>query len=152
MILGQEWKYLTGGYLSLDGSHITISHNRKNIIILRELGTMPYVKNVPGLEIIFSETGLDNYSVFMEDEKEPCAQPATETDECWHMHFHGASYVEGNDARVILFLPTEKPYQYSLRLNFECTNNILEFEALTLGLREASQLGCRHLQTFGDSE
>lgn len=27
-----------------------------------------------------------------------------------------------------------------------------EFEALTLGLREALQLGCHHLQTFGDSE
>lgn len=34
IILGREWQYLTGGYLSLDGSHITISHNRKNIVIL----------------------------------------------------------------------------------------------------------------------
>jgi len=33
MILGCKWKYLTGGYLSLDGSHVTISHNRKQIII-----------------------------------------------------------------------------------------------------------------------
>jgi len=68
------------------------------------------------------------------------------------MHFDGASFVEGSGTGVILFSPTRKPYQYSFRLNFECTNNIAEFEALALGLHKALQLGCRHLQTFGDLE
>lgn len=88
----------------------------------------------------------------MEYEQEPCAQPTTETDECWHMHFFGASSVEGNGDKVILFSPTEIPYQYSLHFNFECTNNIAEFEVLALGLQEALQLGCRHLQNFNHSE
>lgn len=47
MILGREWKYLNGGYLTLDGSHITISHNCKSIIIPREPRTMPYIEKCP---------------------------------------------------------------------------------------------------------
>lgn len=33
IILGRKWQFLTGGCLSFDGSHITISHNHKNIVI-----------------------------------------------------------------------------------------------------------------------
>jgi hypothetical protein len=36
IILGRYWKALTGGYLSLDGTHLSISQNGKNIIFLRE--------------------------------------------------------------------------------------------------------------------
>lgn len=69
MILGHEWQYLTGGYLSFDESHITISQNRKSIIISREPKTTPYVENISCPEINFIETGLGTYYVFKEDEK-----------------------------------------------------------------------------------
>ena len=72
IILGREWQYLTGGFQSLDGSHITISHNRKNLVIPREPRTTPYVENTPGPEINFAETGLGTYSIFLEDEQESC--------------------------------------------------------------------------------
>jgi hypothetical protein len=36
IILGRYWKYLTGGYLSLDETHLSIPQNGKNIIFLRE--------------------------------------------------------------------------------------------------------------------
>jgi hypothetical protein len=36
IILGRDWKALTGGYLSLDGTHMSIAKNGKNIIVLRE--------------------------------------------------------------------------------------------------------------------
>jgi len=66
--------------------------------------------------------------------------------------FRWCILAKGNGAEIIPFSPTEKPYQYSFQLNFECMNNIAEFEVLFLGLQEALQLGCRHLQTFDDSE
>lgn len=46
MILGWEWQYLTGGYLSLDGSRLIISHDRINIINMREPSIVPYIENV----------------------------------------------------------------------------------------------------------
>jgi hypothetical protein len=36
IILGRDWKALTGGYISLDGSHMSLPKNGKNIIVLRE--------------------------------------------------------------------------------------------------------------------
>jgi hypothetical protein len=36
IILGRDWKYLMGGYLSLDGTHLSIPRNGKNIIVLKE--------------------------------------------------------------------------------------------------------------------
>jgi hypothetical protein len=44
IILGRDWQDLTGGYLSLDGSHLSIPKNGKNIIVLREGRISPYIE------------------------------------------------------------------------------------------------------------
>ena len=36
IILGRDWQALTGGYYSMDGSHIIVPKGTKNIIIYRE--------------------------------------------------------------------------------------------------------------------
>ena len=36
IILGRDWQALMGGYLSLDGTHLSIPQNGKNSIVLRE--------------------------------------------------------------------------------------------------------------------
>ena len=38
------------------------------------------------------------------------------------------------------------------RLEFECTNNTVEYEALVQGLRKTIELNVRNLKVFGDSE
>ena len=38
------------------------------------------------------------------------------------------------------------------KLEFQTTNNIVEYEALILGLRAAKDLNTRQLTVFGDSE
>ena len=40
----------------------------------------------------------------------------------------------------------------SCRLEFECTNNTAEYEALVQGLRKAIELKAKNLKVFGDSE
>jgi hypothetical protein len=46
-----------------------------------------------------------------------------------------------------------KKYNFSFRLEFACINNIVEFEALLLGIENDYNLGCGHLITiFSDSE
>jgi hypothetical protein len=47
IILGRDWKSLTGGYLSLDGIHFSILRNRKKIVVLREGRISPYIESVP---------------------------------------------------------------------------------------------------------
>jgi ribonuclease HI len=73
-------------------------------------------------------------------------------DGMWHMHFDGACSNEGNGACIILYSPVGKIHNFSYRLEFSCTNNVTEFEALLLGIENAYNLGCGHLTVFGDSE
>ena len=47
IILGRYWQDLIGGYLSLDGTHLSIPRNGKNIIVLREGRILPYIQSVP---------------------------------------------------------------------------------------------------------
>jgi ribonuclease HI len=51
-----------------------------------------------------------------------------------------------------LISPVGKIHNFSYRLEFACTNNVTEFEALLLGIENAYNLGCGHLSVFGDSE
>jgi ribonuclease HI len=40
----------------------------------------------------------------------------------------------------------------SCRLEFDCTNNIVEYEALVQGLKKDIDLSIKELKVFGDSE
>jgi hypothetical protein len=64
IILGRDWKYLTGGYLSLDGTHLSIPWNGKNIIVLREGRISPYIESVPQPNVNYIEEDLGVYSIF----------------------------------------------------------------------------------------
>jgi hypothetical protein len=68
IILGRDWKYLTDGYLSLNGTHLSIPHNGKNIIVLREGRISPYIESVPQPNVNYIEEDLGVYSIFADEE------------------------------------------------------------------------------------
>lgn len=45
-----------------------------------------------------------------------------------------------------------KKTMLACRLEFDCTNNTVEYVALVQGLYKAIDLNIKHLQVFGDSE
>jgi ribonuclease HI len=40
----------------------------------------------------------------------------------------------------------------SYKLEFETTNNVVEYEALVLGMRDAKEMGIKEIAIFGDVE
>jgi hypothetical protein len=148
IILGRDWKALTSGYLSLDGTHLSVPLNGKNIIVLREGRISPYIENVPQPNVNYIEEDLGVYSIFDEEDIIPLEQIDLD-DGMWHMHFYGSCSNEGNRASIILIYPIGKIHNFSYRLEFSCTNNVTEFEALLLGIENANNLGCGHLPVFG---
>jgi ribonuclease HI len=48
--------------------------------------------------------------------------------------------------------PKGRRYFLSWRLEFECTNNTTEYEALVQGLKKAIDLSVEELKVFGDSK
>jgi hypothetical protein len=150
IILGRDWKAFTGRYLSLDGTHLSIPQNGKNIIVLREGSISPYIESVPQPNVNYIEEDLGVYSIFTKENNIPLEQIDLD-DGMWHMHFDGSCSSEGNRAVIILYSPVGKIHNFSYRLEFACINNVTEFEALLLGIENVYNLGCGHLSVFGDS-
>jgi ribonuclease HI len=68
------------------------------------------------------------------------------------MFFDGASSREGAGVGIIFVSPTQETISLSYKLEFEATNNVVEYEALTLGLRAAKDMGIKEIAVFGDAE
>ena len=76
----------------------------------------------------------------------------SETADTWTLHFDGSKCKEGVGAGCILTDPKGDKNLIACRLEFECTNNTAEYEALIHGLNKAIELGVRKIHIFGDSE
>eukprot|EP00253_Pinus_taeda_P026068 PITA_26068 len=70
----------------------------------------------------------------------------------WSLYFDGSKSSEGLGAGCILVSPHGEKTMLSCRLEFECTNNIAEYEALVQGLYKAIDLKVQYLKVFDDSE
>ncbi|GLJ23983.1 hypothetical protein SUGI_0456280 [Cryptomeria japonica] len=75
-----------------------------------------------------------------------------EKDETWELFFDGSKCRTGSGAGVVLISPTKKPIPLSYHLNFLCTNNIAEYEALIAGIKAALALNIKHIHIYGDSQ
>jgi hypothetical protein len=67
IILVRYWKYLMGGCLSLDGTHLFVPQNGKNTIVLREGRISPYIESVPQPNVNYIEEDLGVYSIFSKE-------------------------------------------------------------------------------------
>jgi hypothetical protein len=70
----------------------------------------------------------------------------------WKMFFDGASSKDVVGARVVFVSPAQEAISLSYKLEFEATNNVVEYEALVLGLRVAKDMGIKEISVFGDVE
>ncbi|XP_026410482.1 uncharacterized protein LOC113305681 [Papaver somniferum] len=69
----------------------------------------------------------------------------------WTMFFDKSSYDTVGGAGVVFEAPQGELLSYSFKLDFSCSNNVAEYEALILGLRIAKELGLGGVEIKGDS-
>ena len=78
--------------------------------------------------------------------------PAEEFDEgWWRISFDGATSREGAGAGIWI-RPMGDPKLHSYKLNFECTNNMDEYEALILGLKALRDVQAQRINVQEDSK
>ena len=68
------------------------------------------------------------------------------------MYFDGYVAKVGAGASVYIISPIRDFKALSYKLTFECTNNVVEYEDLLLGLNALKDLGAKRVQVIGDSE
>ena len=70
----------------------------------------------------------------------------------WTLYFDGSRNKEGAGAGCLLIDPHGNKTMIACRLEFECTNNVAEYEALIQGLRKALDLKIKCIEVFRDSQ
>ena len=69
-----------------------------------------------------------------------------------HMSLDGATSKKGAGAGIWIRPPMGEPKLLSYKLNFKCTNNMAEYEALILGLKALKDFQAQRINIQGDSE
>ncbi|XP_024156341.1 uncharacterized protein LOC112164370 [Rosa chinensis] len=69
----------------------------------------------------------------------------------WVLFFDGSRTETLAGAGIVLENPAGDRFSYSFQLEFKCTNNQAEYEALIIGLEVLLELGVRDVQVRGDS-
>ena len=69
----------------------------------------------------------------------------------WKLYFDGAANSTGNGVEAILVSPKGQQIHVLVKLNFDYTNNVIEYEACIVGLQVALKFGAYNLSVFGDS-
>jgi ribonuclease HI len=72
--------------------------------------------------------------------------------EAWIMFCDGSWGTFGAGAAAILISTSKIKTCYAARLEFNCTNNIAEYEALILGLQKLKAMGIRRVVLKSDSQ
>ncbi|XP_050918870.1 uncharacterized protein LOC127136336 [Lathyrus oleraceus] len=69
----------------------------------------------------------------------------------WTLVFDGSSNAHGNAIGAVITSPTGFHLPFTAMLCFECTNNIVGYEACIFGIEVAIDLGIKILEVYGDS-
>jgi hypothetical protein len=75
-----------------------------------------------------------------------------ESEGIWTLEFDGSHSSSGSGTGIVLTAPSGETFYHSYRLEYHCTNNIAEYEALILGFNLAIDKGVAHLRAKGDSD
>ena len=69
----------------------------------------------------------------------------------WKMYFDGAINQYGNGIGILLITPEGSHIPLAIKLNFETTNNMAEYEACIFGMKALHELRIKEAEVFGDS-
>ena len=87
----------------------------------------------------------------MDDEVPGEVAVAEKVREQWVMKFDGSSTAHSGGVGVVLYHEEDKAVALSFKLEFPCSNNMVEYEAYLTGLATALEIGVKHLKVLGDS-
>ena len=69
----------------------------------------------------------------------------------WKLYFDGSVCKDGQGVGIILISPNGAEIGMSSQLDFSCTNNQTEYEALLFGLIMLRSMEVKHVEAYGDS-
>ncbi|XP_024190639.1 uncharacterized protein LOC112194654 [Rosa chinensis] len=77
---------------------------------------------------------------------------ASMTNNHWTMYFDGSSTEFSVGVGIVVETPEGQKFQFAFQLDFTCTNNQAEYEALIVGLEILQEMGAWRVLVFGNSQ
>jgi ribonuclease HI len=163
MLLSRTWAKKVGGSLQMDLTYSTIPvFGGEHMRLYREV-RLAYIvsdhQNPINHPIYVVEDKMGSFVFHLNDDEPEISvsqhrdHPMNDQqDRLWKMYFDGSSSKEGFGVGILLISPLKEVITLSYKLEFETTNNIVEYEALVLGLRVAKDMAIDYLAVFGDFE
>ena len=68
----------------------------------------------------------------------------------WIVWFDGTSNALGHGVAAVLVTPDNQCIPFTARLGFDCTNNMVEYEACALGIQAAIDFKVKLFKVYGD--
>jgi ribonuclease HI len=181
MFLSRDWSEQLHGYFATDWSHLWLRENGKpnKIRVNRERylkftvidlndPNEPYTPPTDSPEVQGMDTYFGNFMAEFSPINDPQQQAEinahtqprasiqqsceSNANQIWSLYFDGSKSKEGAGAGCIIIDPAGNKTLLACRLEFECTNNIAEYEALIQGLRKSLDMHIQNLIVFSDSE
>jgi hypothetical protein len=69
----------------------------------------------------------------------------------WKLYFDGSACSDGQGIGIVFILPNGTCFEMASRLEYFCTINQAEYEALLFGLEILESMDVKHVEAFGDS-
>ena len=69
----------------------------------------------------------------------------------WTLHFDGSFTTSEGGAGIVLSKSTGETVSMSFKIDFPCTNNVVEYEAYLTSLAVAREMGIKCLRVIEDS-
>ncbi|XP_052482952.1 uncharacterized protein LOC128036118 [Gossypium raimondii] len=79
------------------------------------------------------------------------AEANTQESNAWKLNFDGASNTVGNGIGAIMVSPDGDHYPFTSKLDFDCTNNMAEYETCIMGICAAIERKVKVLEVYRDS-
>ena len=111
-----------------------------------------------GSVIFYNNTCFEEveHEVLIKQESEQIEEETEKEEESWqNIHFDGDLSVKGVGVGIWLSSPKgikDYPSLFSCKLYFDCTNNVVEYEALILGLDILKRMQAKTIHIYGDSK
>src|SRR3954469_22930654 len=93
----------------------------------------------------------DEDVLYIRDCNIPGPEEGPEPGSRWTLVFDGASNALGNGVGAVITSPSGFHVPFTARICFDCTNNMVEYEACIYGIEAAIDLRIKYLKVYGDS-
>ncbi|KAL1318352.1 hypothetical protein AAHE18_15G200100 [Arachis hypogaea] len=70
----------------------------------------------------------------------------------WKLYFDGSCHKGGVGIGILIISPSGEPSKFLFELNYSCSNNEAEYEALIMGLELLLERGVKNVEILGDSQ